>query len=394
MYKFVILFFIFSIVFFSYDYAQAQEPKLETFREFAEVIIDQKLSNNVTSAITLLSTDNQEIRVPSVLVEEIQNQPKIYSVIITNEESCILGVQQEGCVIINTSIDEIEGGIFTIQDTAKEMGDSFIDQINAWLDIDAKFHSVYIHTTDETSVELGTSGVVSGRGIVSATYTMPKEDTESMYQKFSSILLPVALRDSGGFYEVAKNLSKENNAAMTISIIPQETQSLFQLKLSVDYPNRALEIDEISPLEFLGVEKLTRSKYFIDDFYPLNSLLKVVVLSSEPLRVDQVRTNIVPTVLSNGERFPDFTNDGWFFNQESGNKIEATYLFGKEFSVDDHELIFTVVPLGDQEALEDGTIEIIEQKEIDFIQILVLIGIIMAAVGAAVYYLKGFRKKS
>jgi hypothetical protein len=202
------------------------------------------------------------------------------------------------------------------------------------------------------------------------------------------------LRDSGGFYEVAKNLSKENNAAMTISIIPQETRTLFQLKLSVDYPNRALEIDEISPLEFLGVEKLTRSNYFIDDFYPLNSLLKVVVLSSEPLRVDQVRTNIVPTVLSNGERFPDFTNDGWFFDQESGNKIEATYLFGKEFSVDDHELIFTVVPLGDQEALEDGTIEIIEQKEIDFIQILVLIGIIMAAVGAAVYYLKGFRKKS
>ena len=35
-----------------------------------------------------------------------------------------------------------------------------------------------------------------------------------------------------------------------------------------------------------------------------------------------------------------------------------------------------------------------QQKEIDFIQILVLIGIIMAAVGAAVYYLKGFRKKS
>ncbi len=118
------------------------------------------------------------------------------------------------------------------------------------------------------------------------------------------------------------------------------------------------------------------------------------MLSSEPLKVDQVRTNIVPIVLSNGERFPDFTNDGWFFDQESGNKIEATYLFGKEFSVDDHELIFTVVPLGDQEALEDGTIEIIKQKEIDFIQILVLIGIIMAAVGAAVYYLKGFRKKS
>ena len=86
MYKFVILISITTLVFFSHDYAQAQEPKLETFREFAEVIIDQRLSNNVTSAITLLSTDNREIRVPSVLVKDIQNQTKVYSVIITNEE--------------------------------------------------------------------------------------------------------------------------------------------------------------------------------------------------------------------------------------------------------------------------------------------------------------------
>ena len=394
MYKLVILFFIVTIVFLSHDYAYAQEPKLSKFQEVAELIIDQRISNNATSGITLQSSSIEDIRVPLELAEKIQNSTMIYSVIITNEERCIIGVPPESsCVLINTSIDEITGGIITIQDTGKEIGDSLINEINEWLDIDATYHSVYLHPKGETSEALGTSGAVSGRGIVSATYIMPKEDTNSMFQKISAILIPRLIRDSGGFYDVANILSDKANSAMTIAIIPEENKSLYQLKLSVDNPNISPIIEKVSPLEFLGVNELERSRYFIEDFYPLGSLLKVVLLSSEPLRVDQVRTNIVPTVLNNGERFPDFRNDGWFFDQESGNKIEATYLFGKEFSVDDHELIFTVVPLGDQESVEDG-IEIVESQEIDFIQILVLIAIIMAAIGAAVYYLKGYRKKS
>ena len=108
---------------------------------------------------------------------------------------------------------------------------------------------------------LETSGVISGRGTVSAVYTMPLEDTETMYSKISAMLIPEIIRDSGGFYETAKKLSSEPKSSMTFSMISRENSFLYQLKLSVSYPNSA-DIDIINPLEFLKTDSLQRSNYF------------------------------------------------------------------------------------------------------------------------------------
>ncbi|MEE9512231.1 MAG: hypothetical protein V3V38_04230, partial [Nitrosopumilaceae archaeon] len=92
------------------------------------------------------------------------------------------------------------------------------------------------------------------------------------------------------------------------------------------------------------------------------------------------------------ERLPQFENDGWFFEQESGNKIDGTYLFGKKSSVNKNELIFTVAPSEGLEPIENRTIS--TPADFDSFQIVILVGIIMAAVGAVVFYLKGFKAKS
>ena len=178
---------------------------------------------------------------------------------------------------------------------------------------------------------------------------------------------------------------------MTLSIIPLNKTSLFQLKLSVDYPNTATGIKDISPLEFFKTNELKRSDYFSKDFYPLNSLLKVILLSTEPLKVSDVNTKIVPDVIKNGERLPEFTTDGWFFDPESGKKIDATYLFGKKFSVGKDELVFTVGPLNGTGSNEINSPS--NTANIDSFQIVILVGIVVAAVGAAIYYMKGFRAK-
>jgi hypothetical protein len=251
---------------------------------------------------------------------------------------------------------------------------------------------VYIHHRDESNIALNTSGVISGKGTVSVVYTMPKEDTYSMYEKFSAILIPKTIRDAGGFYNVAKNLSTDEDSQMTISIIPQDDITLLQLKLSIDYPNEASKVDDVSPLEFLKVNNLERSDYFSDDFYPLNSLLKVVVLSSEPIKVNSVNTNLVPTVQSGNETLPDFRNDGWFFEQEEGNKIDGTYLFGKKFSVSKNDLVLTFSSLNDTGSVKNGSS--IEIRDTDYTQILVLIGIVIAGAGAIIYFFKGFKTKS
>jgi hypothetical protein len=389
--RFLILFFIFTI-FFSTTQVYAQEPKLATFQETAQILIDQKISNNVTAAIALQTTSNQEIRIPTELVKKIQETEKVRSVIITSEEQCVLGVPpDESCIMINMSIQNITGGITAIQDTGRQIGDSLIGDINDAFDTSAEFHSVFIHHKDETGKALETSGVVSGEGVFSAVYTMPREDAQTFYEKFSTILLPPEIRESGGFYDLAKKLSEQQDARMTLSVIPQNGISLFQLKLSVDYPNTAKGIENINPMEFLKTDELKRSNYFSKDFYPLNSLLKVVLLSPQPLKISEVNTKIVPDVIKNGERFPEFTNDGWFFDQSSGEKIEATYLFGKKFSVTKNELVFKVGPVnGTQEIKTNSPMNI----EMDSLQIVILVGIVMAAAGAAIYYMKGFRVKT
>ena len=379
-------------MFFSSVEVYAQEPKLATFQETAQLIIDQSISNNVTAAISLQSTSNQEIRVPIDLSKKIQETEKVVAVVITSEEQCVLGVKdEESCIMISMSVEGIEGGINAIQDTGRRIGDSLIGDINDAFDTDAKFHSVFLHQKDETNRALGTSGIISGQGTFSAVYTMPREDAQTMYEKFSAILLPSEIRSSGGFYDLAKKLSAEQNARMTLSIIPQNGTSLFQLKLSVDYPNTARGIKNINPLEFFKINELKRSDYFSNDFYPLNSLLKVILLSPESLKVSNVNTKIVPDVIRDGQRLPEFTTDGWFFDQESGKKIDATYLFGKKFSVSKDELVFSVSPFDSTGGNEINTPS--NTPKIDSFQIVILVGIVMAAAGASIYYMKGFRAK-
>lgn len=392
VYKFLFLLAISLIVVFSYSEVIAQDPRLATFQETAQIIIDKRISNNVTAAISLQSTSNQEIRIPIELSKKIQDTERVLAVIITSEEQCVLGVKNDSCIMINLSREGIKGGIKAIQDTGREIGDTLIDDINAAFDTNAEFHSVFLHQNDESNLALETSGVISGRGSFSAVYTMPREDSKTMYEKFSTILLPKEIRESGGFYDIAKKLSEEPDSRITISIIPQNGISLYQLKISIDYPNSADKIQSIYPLEFLKTDKLIRSDYFSKDFYPLNSILKVVLLSSEPLKVTDVNTKIVPDIIKDGERLPEFTTDGWFFDQSSGEKIEATYLFGKKSSIGKNELMFTVVSIND--TTSNGINIPSNLDGSDSFQIVLLVGIVMAAAGASIYYLKGFRGKN
>jgi len=376
-----------SFLFFSLIDTHAQQIRIAAFKETALVIFDQQISQNVIASITLQSTSNQEIGVPSELDKKIRENDRIVSVILTNEQQCILGVQDDACILVNISRDESEKGIIAIQDAAKEIGNSIIDDVNAVLDTNAKFHSVYVHPASETNLLLETSGAVSGKGIVSTVYTMPREDTNSMYEKISSILVYSKIRESGGFFDVAKKLSSEGTAAMTFSILPKENPSLYQIKLSVDYPLSESNKDCINPLKFLKTNELKRSDLFhSDDFYPLNSILQVLIVSSESTNVNEVNTNIIPSEIIGGEKIPtDLSVDGWFFDPESGNIIDGKYLFGEKFSVNKNELVFT---LGSTQIDDCVPAETLDYDS----SLLIVIIIVILAGGAAVFYLKGYKK--
>lgn len=375
---------VFSLVtaflLFSAISAYAQQPRLATFHETAQVIVDQRFQNKTSTSITVMSTSTQEIRIPVELDQKIRDTEHVVAVVITNEGQCVLGVMDEACLLINISREGFEGGINEAQSNARKIGDSLIGDINKAFDIDAKFHSVFIHFDDKINRELETAGIISGRGIVSAVYTMPKSDTSFLYEKLSAILFPKQIRESGGFLELAKKISNDSISSVTFSIIPKDATSIFQLQVSRDYPIEA-KMTSISPLELFGTEKLERSNYFKAGFFPLNSLIQVVVLSNETMKVTGHNSDLIPVIEKDGEKYPsDLTKNGWLFDPDSGDMIVGKYLFGKTFEVNKNDLKLTISDSTQSETPVDNSLYI-------------LAGIAIAAVAAIFFYLKNPRAK-
>ena len=369
------------VILIGVNFGYAQDMRLATFQETAQVIVDRSISQNVTASITLQSTSIQELRIPAELEQRIREDGRVQSVIVTNQNQCILGVVDEACILINVARDTNDKGITAIQQTTKDVANSFIDEINDAFDTDAKLHSVFIHTDDKSNVALGTSGAISGRGTVSAVYTMNMESTDSMFDKVSAILIPQVIRESGGFFDIAKNLSRDDNAKVTFSLIPVNDRSLMQLKLSVDYPNQADKVKKFSPLEFLQVEQIKRSEYFSQGNYPLNSIIQIAILSPNSEIISDIKGNIVPTQIIDDEKFPtDISKQGWIFDPESGESIQAKYIFGQDNIVSKDNLVFTI---GEE----------IKETQVEFDEsIIVVIIIAIVAIGAALFYLKGYKK--
>lgn len=380
MQKIIMLFIIAGIFTTTLNFAYSQDPSLATFQESAQVIIDKR-TQEVSSSITLQSTSIQEMKIPSELEQKIRDEQRITSVILTNEDQCVLGVVDQACILINVKRDPSAKGIIEIQDSAKATAEPFINEINQVFDTNSKFHSVFVHADDELNRTLETSGVVSGRGIVSVVYTMPMESSDSMYDKIAAILISKIIRDSGGFYETARNLSLESNSKVTFSIIPLENNSLLQLKLSARYPDSAQDITKVEPLKFLATNELKRSDYFSSGFYPLNSIFQIVILSNDSLSISNVKGNIVPTKTIEGEKIPTEFTKGWVFDPDTGEKIQGKFIFGKESAINSNDLEFFLGEKTDQ----------IQEKPFDE-SLLILAIIIIGGVAAAIFFLKGYKK--
>ncbi|MGQ0794975.1 MAG: hypothetical protein ACT4N5_02165 [Nitrosopumilaceae archaeon] len=373
---------VFFLILYTSD-SYAQQPRLATFHETAQVVIDQKFQNQTSASISVLSTSNQEILVPIELDEKIHSFKNVTAVVITNEDSCVLGVIDKTCVLINISRDGFSGGIAEAQDKGREIGDALINDINRSFNIDAEFHSVFIHVDDKINRELETTGVISGRGTVSAVYTFERYDTSFLFEGLSTLLIPKEIRNSGGFLDVAKIIANDPASSMTFSIIPKTGSSLFQLQVSRDQ-KITKEITSIDTLQFFDVESLERSKYFSSGFYPLNSLVQVVVLSPEPIKVTKHGSQNVPTIEKDGETYPsDLTQNGWFFDPDSGETIIGKYLFGQTSKASDNELMVTIGDLSES--------IVVNQPDNSFY---ILIGIGIAAAVAIAWYMKNIKTKS
>jgi len=387
MFKIIFMIMLIGSIGISVNQAYSQEIGLSTFQESAQVIIDEKIYQKTTTSITLFSSNIQEILIPIELEQKIRENQRIEAIILTNENNCVLGVVDQSCIIINISRNPDDAGINAIQDSTKKIADSYIDEINELFDTNAEFFQVFIHTADKSNEALETSGIISGTGTISAVYTMPMESTDSMYGKISAMLLSKQIRESGGFYNISKKLANEENSKMSFTIIPTESKSNLQLRVSLDNPlDNSNQIEskftEIDPLGFFKIKELNRSDYFSTGNYPLNSIFQIIILSNESTNVSDVKGNIIPTQNIDGIEIPiEITKQGWVFDPQEGQKIQGKYIFGENTSINANELKFS---LGGNDIQFKET----ESKES------IIVGIIIAIVslGAAVFYLKGYKK--
>jgi len=387
MLKIIFVISIIMVIGISTNYAHSQEIGLSTFQESAQVIIDKKISNKSITSITLLSSNLQEIKIPTELEQKIRENERVQAVVITNQNNCVVGVKDyESCIIINIERNPEDKGINAIQDSTREIADLYIHEVNQVFDTNAKFFQTYIHTSDETNQALGTSGIISGYRTISAVYTMPMQDTDYMYGKLSSMLLSKSIRDGEGFYNVAKTLSEDENAKMSFSIIPSESKSLLQLRISIENPIESQmegTITKINPLEFFNIENLNRSDYFSPGNYPLNSIFQIVILANDEINVSDVRGNIIPTQMIDGIEIPiEITKKGWVFDPQKGEQIQGKYIFGESTSINENELKFS---------LGGNNLQYKEEIKLDE-SITVVIIITIISIGAAIFYLKGYKK--
>ena len=384
MLKIIILIMCASIIGISTNSAYSQEFDLSTFQESAQVFIDYRISQETITSITLLSSNIQEIKIPMEFEQKIREDKRIQAIVVTNENNCVLGVTDQSCILINIERNPEDKGIRAIQDNSRITGDTYIDEINQMLDTNAKFFQVFIHTAAETNQALDTSGLISGTGTISAVYTMPMEDTHAMYEKISSMLISKQIRESGGFYNISKNLSTENNAKMSFTMIPTESKTVSQLRVSVNDPIKSTseKIEtEINPLEFFKIKNLNRSEYFSTGNYPLNSLFQIIILSNEDKTVSNLKGNIIPTITVDEIEIPtEVTKNGWIFDPKNGTQIQGKYIFGEKTSINENELTFSL----SEKNMQTNEIKLDE---------IIIVGIItVISIGVAVFYLKGYKK--
>ena len=219
----------------------------------------------------------------------------------------------------------------------------------------------------------------------------------------------------GGFYDIAKEFSKDETrdltlysgeivgqtitpATVSLTIFPKDDGMRYLLNVSVLYRNIASSIAEIDPLEYLNVTELQRSKYFGDEFVPLDSLLDLIVQTpeKEPIMIGSANTNIIKKIST----VSDIMEKGWFFDSAHGSFIGGKYLFGNSNVVTNDELKLEIVQWdGNTETdIQVSTLEEVMEERVEMdtdteqSQYVILAVIIIVAIAAAIYYMKGYKR--
>jgi len=335
-------------------------PEEHSLREHLQIIIDQREFQNRISVI-LMSKNPSDIQLPDN-IEAISSNPNIFSMIITNEFACAPTKIQNACVIIEVEREGLGDNFVEMKKNAREITDEIV--ADGIIIFAPEFYSLTFQPKGGLSgVELDRLGPKGE--VARVVYTIHLQSTGQLFDALTTVLLSNDIRTSGGFYDIAEKLSENYFSEFAVVVTPLENGMLRELHISLLCSNEIRELVNcerfyseliagvqegtiaeqiargyVSPLDFIQVENISRSKIFSDEFLPLNSIIQVLILSEEDLQVKSVNSNVIENLQTLG----DIQENGWFFISKSGQKIDARYIFGHESSVSKNDLAFSIGP--------------------------------------------------
>jgi len=335
-----------------------------SLQEHLRIIIDQREFKNRISVV-LMSKNPSDIQLPDN-IEAISSNPKIYSMTITNEFACAPTRIDKACVIIEVEREGLGNNLAEMKKNAREIADKI------WYTQKGEYAGAIVFTPEfysttfqaKSGLSMDEAKRLGDKGAVAeVVYTIHLQPTGQLFPALTNMLLSNDIRTSGGFYNIAEKLSENYFSEFALIITPLENDMLRELHVTLLCSTKIRElvncerlyselipgvqegiIDEqitrgyVSPLDFIQVENISRSKIFSDEFLPLNSVIQVMILSEEDLQVKSINSNVIENLRTLG----DIQESGWFFVSKSGQKIDGRYIFGQESSVSKNDLAFSI----------------------------------------------------
>jgi len=342
MYKILLLATIVLLFVFYTPQSFSESIGYLSWTETAQFVIDEN-GGKTSISLGVMSKNPDDIMIPELLESIILNSPRLISVSYTNQYNCVPGVEQVvdyelhefSCIIIDITKPSEIRSIDELHADAQSVGNSFIGVINESFGIDAEFHSVFINRMGLTS------DVYKSK--TSVVYIIPKKSSPVHFGEITVPFVKDEIHSGGGFFKHAQDLAQHKDSVFSFSLVPEDKRILRSITVLLeDWGQYDITGMRISPLEMIMVDTLERSKVFTDGFYPLNSIISLVVIPDQDSQITELHSNLI----IDPANVEELKMGGWYFESSStselGETISGKYLFGTKSSVDRKDMYLII----------------------------------------------------
>ena len=313
-----------------------------SWKETAQFVIDEN-GGKTSVSLGVMSKNPDDIMIPELLESMIINHPRLIGISYTNQYNCVPGVEQVvdyelhefSCIMIDITKPSEIRSIDELHADAQSVGDSFIGVINESFGIDAEFHSVFINRMGLTS------DVYKSK--ISVVYIIPKKSSPVHFGEITTPFVKDEIHSGGGFFKHAQDLAQHKDSVFSFSLVPEDKRILRSITVLLeDWGQYDISGMRISLLEMMMVDTLERSKVFTDEFYPLNSIISLVVIPDQNSQITELHSNLI----IDPANVEELKMGGWYIESSStselGETISGKYLFGTKSSVDRKDMYLII----------------------------------------------------